>query len=94
MSDTGPPAPHVQGLSKTYADGFTAVAGLDPEIPDGAFSGPLGPNGAGKATPVGSACDIARPTTGTPTVLRPRSPGALGMVRRPVRHGPPPSLIP
>jgi len=54
----------VRGLTKTYADGFTAVSGLDLEIPDGAFFGLLGPNGAGKTTLIGSVCSIVRPTTG------------------------------
>ncbi|MER7182847.1 ABC transporter ATP-binding protein [Streptomyces hyaluromycini] len=69
MAETGPPALRVQGLSKTYEDGFTAVAGLDLEIPDGAFFGLLGPNGAGKTTLIGSVCNIVRPTTGTLTVF-------------------------
>ncbi|MET7473757.1 ABC transporter ATP-binding protein [Streptomyces sp. NPDC005648] len=69
MTDIRPPALRVEGLSKTYEDGFTAVAGLDLEIPDGAFFGLLGPNGAGKTTLIGSVCDIVRPTTGTLTVF-------------------------
>jgi len=72
MSDRSagtPPALLVQGLSKTYGDGFTAVAGLDLEIPDGAYFGLLGPNGAGKTTLIGSVCNIVRPTTGKLTVF-------------------------
>ncbi|WP_406470622.1 ABC transporter ATP-binding protein [Streptomyces sp. NBC_01615] len=71
LSRTGgtPPALLVQGLSKTYKDGHTAVAGLDLEIPDGAFFGLLGPNGAGKTTLIGSVCNIVRPTTGTLAVF-------------------------
>ena len=42
MADA-PPALSVRGLTKTYGDGFTAVAGLDLEVPDGAFFGLLGP---------------------------------------------------
>ncbi|MFZ0667437.1 MAG: ABC transporter ATP-binding protein [Acidimicrobiales bacterium] len=55
----------VTGLSKTYADGFTAIRGLDIDIPDGAFFGLLGPNGAGKTTLIGSVCNLVRPTTGS-----------------------------
>jgi ABC-2 type transport system ATP-binding protein len=69
VADSKPPALRVQGLSKRYGDGFTAVAGLDLEIPDGAFFGLLGPNGAGKTTLIGSVCNIVRPTTGTLTVF-------------------------
>jgi ABC-2 type transport system ATP-binding protein len=69
VTDSKPPALLVQGLSKTYGDGFTAVAGLDLEIPDGAFFGLLGPNGEGKATLIGSVCNLVRPITGTLTVF-------------------------
>ena len=56
-SGGSPPALRVEGLRKTYEDGFTAVAGLDLEIPDGAFFGLLGPNGTGKTTLIGSVCN-------------------------------------
>ncbi|WP_028804447.1 hypothetical protein [Streptomyces sp. 142MFCol3.1] len=51
-SGGSPPALRVEGLRKTYEDGFTAVAGLDLEIPDGAFFGLLGPNGAPYPNPL------------------------------------------
>jgi ABC-2 type transport system ATP-binding protein len=59
-----PPALDVVGLRKTYSSGFTALDGLDLEIPDGAFFGLLGPNGAGKSTLIGAACNLLRPTSG------------------------------
>jgi ABC-2 type transport system ATP-binding protein len=59
-----PPALDVVGLGKTYRSGFTALHGLDLEIPDGAFFGLLGPNGAGKSTLIGAACNLLRPTSG------------------------------
>ena len=59
-----PPALSIRGLTKTYRGGFTAVADLDLEIPDGAFFGLLGPNGAGKTTLIGAACNLLRPTAG------------------------------
>ncbi|MGW0210009.1 ABC transporter ATP-binding protein [Streptomyces sp. NPDC003233] len=68
-SGGSPPALRVEGLSKTYEDGFTAVAGLDLEIPDGAFFGLLGPNGAGRTTLIGSVCNVVRPTAGTISVF-------------------------
>lgn len=64
-SGGSPPALRVEGLRKTYEDGFTAVTGLEPETPDGAFFVLLGPNGAGKTTLTGSVCNIVRPTAGT-----------------------------
>jgi ABC-2 type transport system ATP-binding protein len=58
------PALSVRGLTKTYRSGFTAIEGLDLDIPDGAFFGLLGPNGAGKTTLIGAACNLVRPTAG------------------------------
>jgi ABC-type lipoprotein export system ATPase subunit len=59
-----PPALSVRGLTKTYRGGFTAIKGLDLDIPDGAFFGLLGPNGAGKTTLIGAVCNLVRPTAG------------------------------
>ena len=59
-----PPALVVRGLRKTYADGFTALDGLELTIPDGALFGLLGPNGAGKTTLIGSVCNLVTPTAG------------------------------
>src|SRR5580693_7984895 len=58
------PALSVRGLTKAYRDGFTAIDGLDLDIPDGAFFGLLGPNGAGKTTLIGAVCNLVRPTAG------------------------------
>jgi ABC-2 type transport system ATP-binding protein len=55
----------VHGLVKTYEDGFTALPGLDLEVPAGAFFGLLGPNGAGKTTLISSVCNLIIPTAGT-----------------------------
>jgi multiple sugar transport system ATP-binding protein len=38
------------GITKTYADGTTAVNGLDLEIQDGEFMVLVGPSGCGKTT--------------------------------------------
>jgi ABC-2 type transport system ATP-binding protein len=54
----------VRGFTKTYEGGFTAVDGLDLDVPDGAFFGLLGPNGAGKTTLIGAVCNLVRPTAG------------------------------
>jgi ABC-2 type transport system ATP-binding protein len=61
---TAPVALAVRGLTKTYGAGFTALADLDLEVPDGAFFGLLGPNGAGKTTLIGAICNLVRPTAG------------------------------
>ena len=39
------------GITKRYGR-FTAVQGLDLEVPDGVVCGLLGPNGAGKTTTI------------------------------------------
>lgn len=59
-----PPALTVRGLRKTFPTGFTALHGLDLDIPDGAFFGLLGPNGAGKSTLISATCNLLRPTAG------------------------------
>jgi len=59
----------IKGLRKVYRGGFTAVAGLDLELRQGAFFGLLGPNGAGKTTLIGSVCNIVNPTAGELTVF-------------------------
>jgi ABC-2 type transport system ATP-binding protein len=50
-------------LVKQYGD-FTAVAGIDLEVPRGQLFGFLGPNGAGKTTTLRIIAGIMRPTSG------------------------------
>ena len=64
MTRTAPPALSVQGLTKTYDAGHTAVRDLNLEVADGAVFGLLGPNGAGKTTLIGAICNLVRPTAG------------------------------
>ena len=51
-------------LTKRYGS-FTAVDGLDLEVPRGELFGFLGPNGAGKTTTLRMIAGILRPTSGT-----------------------------
>jgi ABC-2 type transport system ATP-binding protein len=51
-------------LTKRYGK-FTAVDGVDLEVPRGELFGLLGPNGAGKTTTLRMIAGILRPTTGT-----------------------------
>ncbi len=53
----------LQGLTKRYGD-FTAVDGLDLEIPAGRIYGLLGPNGAGKTTTLRMIVGILEPDAG------------------------------
>ena len=54
----------VQGLRKIYANGKTALDGVDLQVSKGAFHALLGPNGAGKSTLINILADIVRPTSG------------------------------
>jgi ABC-2 type transport system ATP-binding protein len=51
------------GLTKRYGK-FTAVDGIDLEVPRGELFGLLGPNGAGKTTTLRMIAGILRPTSG------------------------------
>ncbi|HEY7636640.1 MAG TPA: ABC transporter ATP-binding protein [Gemmatimonadales bacterium] len=51
------------GLTKRYGT-FTAVDGIDLEVPRGELFGLLGPNGAGKTTTLRMIAGILRPTSG------------------------------
>ena len=54
-------------LTKRYGK-FTAVDGIDLEVPRGELFGLLGPNGAGKTTSLRMIAGILRPTSGTVTI--------------------------
>ncbi|MGQ0537734.1 MAG: ABC transporter ATP-binding protein [Gemmatimonadaceae bacterium] len=53
----------IRGLTKRYG-GFTAVDGIDLDVPAGELFGFLGPNGAGKTTTLRMIAGILRPTRG------------------------------
>lgn len=61
-------AVEIEGLTKTYPNGFTAVSGLTLNIPKGVFV-LLGPNGAGKTTTVEILVGAIKPTSGTARIL-------------------------
>ena len=58
----------IEGLSKTYAGGLTALKGVDLQIRKGEIFALLGPNGAGKTTLIGIVCGIVTPSAGRVTV--------------------------
>jgi ABC-2 type transport system ATP-binding protein len=58
----------VQGLSKTYKGGTTALSDVDLEIGSGMF-GLLGPNGAGKTTTIRMTMGIIQPDEGKIEIL-------------------------
>src|SRR5688572_21598018 len=61
--NTEPLAIEARGLVKRF-DGFTAVDGVDLEVPAGAIFGVLGPNGAGKTTTLRMLLGIIDPDAG------------------------------
>ena len=73
------------GLTKTYGS-VTAVAGLSMSVPRGEVFGFLGPNGAGKTTAVKLLLGLARPTSGTATVLG--APAGAATARRRIGYLP------
>ncbi|WP_049910411.1 ABC transporter ATP-binding protein [Natrinema gari] len=54
----------VRGLRVTYADGTTAVDGIDMTVRKGEFFGYLGPNGAGKTTTIKVLATLLTPSDG------------------------------
>ncbi len=68
MSTDAQAAIATTGLTKTYGP-VTALAGLTMTVPRGEVFGFLGPNGAGKTTAVKLLLGLARPTSGSATVL-------------------------
>ena len=58
----------VQGLTKAFGSRL-AVDDLSFEVAAGRVTGFLGPNGAGKTTTMRMLLGLARPTSGTATVL-------------------------
>jgi lipooligosaccharide transport system ATP-binding protein len=63
-----PPAVLARALTKRFGD-FTAVDGIDVEIPPGEAFGFLGPNGAGKSSTMRMIATTSRPTSGQLEVL-------------------------
>ena len=58
----------VRDLSKTYASGTPALAGVTLDIREGEILALLGPNGAGKTTFISILCGLVTPTGGQVTV--------------------------
>ena len=59
----------IQGLNKTYANGFVALKGIDLRVREGDFFALLGPNGAGKSTTIGILSTLVTKTSGSVEVF-------------------------
>ena len=62
--DATPDMLQLTGLVKRYGD-FSAVSGLDLNVPRGEIFGFLGPNGAGKTTTIRMVAGVLEPTEGS-----------------------------
>ena len=56
-------------LKKTYANGFTALRGIDLDVQKGDFFALLGPNGAGKSTAIGIIASLVNKSSGGVSVF-------------------------
>ncbi|OHC11096.1 MAG: ABC transporter [Pseudomonadales bacterium GWC1_66_9] len=59
----------IRQLTKTYANGFQALKGIDLEVAEGDFFALLGPNGAGKSTTIGILSTLVNKTGGSVQVF-------------------------
>jgi len=59
----------IRGLKKTYANGKTALKGIDLTVESGDFYALLGPNGAGKSTTIGIISSLVNKSAGTVKVF-------------------------
>lgn len=59
----------IRNLTKTYANGVTALHGIDLDVANGDFFALLGPNGAGKTTAIGIITSLVNKTGGTVEVF-------------------------
>lgn len=59
----------IQGLEKTYPNGFTALRGINLEVEQGDFFALLGPNGAGKSTTIGVLSSLVNKSAGRVSVF-------------------------
>src|SRR5574338_127013 len=64
-----PPIIAISNLTKTYANGFQALKGVDLEIRKGEIFALLGPNGAGKTTLISIVAGLLRASAGEVLVL-------------------------
>ena len=59
----------IEGVSKIYSGGFTALKTVDLDIRKGEIFALLGPNGAGKTTLIGIVCGLVKASAGSVKVF-------------------------
>ena len=62
---SGRPLLRLAGISKSFSNGVTALAGIDLTIRPGEFVSLLGPSGCGKSTLLKLIADLSPPSSGT-----------------------------
>jgi len=72
----------INGLRKTYDNGFEALKGIDLAVETGDFFALLGPNGAGKSTTIGILCSLVNKSSGTVKVMGYDIDTDFGMAKR------------
>lgn len=60
---------HIENLTKTYNNGFSALKGISLSVNQGDFFALLGPNGAGKSTTIGIITSLVTKTAGSVKVF-------------------------
>jgi len=72
----------INGLKKTYDNGFEALKGIDLAVETGDFFALLGPNGAGKSTTIGILCSLINKSSGSVKVMGYDIDTDFGMAKR------------
>jgi len=72
----------INGLRKTYDNGFEALKGIDLAVETGDFFALLGPNGAGKSTTIGILCSLVNKSSGSVKVMGYDIDTDFGMAKR------------
>ena len=65
MTQAAPALVSLRGITKTFANGVTALAGFDLDVLAGEFVSLLGPSGCGKSTVLRLIAGLAEPTDGS-----------------------------
>jgi NitT/TauT family transport system ATP-binding protein len=72
----------LQGVTKRFASGVQALAGIDLSVARGEFLSVLGPSGCGKSTLLRIIAGLSEPTTGCCELLLENRPGRKGTAGR------------
>jgi NitT/TauT family transport system ATP-binding protein len=76
------PVVALRGVSKRFASGLEALAGVDLSVTRGEFLSVLGPSGCGKSTLLRIIAGLSEPTTGCCELLLENRPGRKGTAGR------------